>query len=397
MKQLIRISFDTLVNSVFFILFCIVLTVLVDDNILSIFTLTYPIQLLPSILKTVFATGPNILKEKHGRDDDVFSALTVGIIITVLIFFILLLNIDNYINFMNGNYIDKKELVSFFIIEIFFQTILGYILTIFYYKSDNELANKVSLSFNLINLIVIILAALIFDNNILIILTTTILMSVYLIILLFKVYKKFIFKFNILEWIKYDLVSLVDDSLLLVGYLFSLSSAMIYGEQYSAALAFSSLITDIQWDISYSISTVAKINISKKKFNYKEHLKNSYKLIAILILSIFVMFIIAYPIYKPDLLITFSYLIFHIIDFIIYPVYRTKTCYLQLEYSIIKTNINNLINKVIRVLLSLLVTPYATVIAQLCSSLYQYFSMNILFLKHYKIIRVMLLTDNKNN
>ena len=90
---------------------------------------------------------------------------------------------------MNGNYIDKKELVSFFIIEIFFQTILGYILTIFYYKSDNELANKVSLSFNLINLIVIILAALIFDNNILIILTTTILMSVYLIILLFKVYK----------------------------------------------------------------------------------------------------------------------------------------------------------------------------------------------------------------
>ena len=390
MKQLIRISFDTLVNSVFFILFCIVLTVLVDDNILSIFTLTYPIQLLPSILKTVFATGPNILKEKHGRDDDVFSALTVGIIITVLIFFILLLNIDNYINFMNGNYIDKKELVSFFIIEIFFQTILGYILTIFYYKSDNELANKVSLSFNLINLIVIILAALIFDNNILIILTTTILMSVYLIILLFKVYKKFIFKFNILEWIKYDLVSLVDDSLLLVGYLFSLSSAMIYGEQYSAALAFSSLITDIQWDISYSISTVAKINISKKKFNYKEHLKNSYKLIAILILSIFVMFIIAYPIYKPDLLITFSYLIFHIIDFIIYLVYRTKTCYLQLEYSIIKTNINNLINKVIRVLLSLLVTPYATVIAQLCSSLYQYFSMNILFLKHYKI-------NNKGN
>lgn len=390
MKQLIRISFDTLVNSVFFILFCIVLTVLVDDNILSIFTLTYPIQLLPSILKTVFATGPNILKEKHGRDDDVFSALTVGIIITVLILFILLLNIDNYINFMNGNYIDKKELVSFFIIEIFFQTILGYILTIFYYKSDNELANKVSLSFNLINLIVIILAALIFDNNILIILTTTILMSVYLIILLFKVYKKFIFKFNILEWIKYDLVSLVDDSLLLVGYLFSLSSAMIYGEQYSAALAFSSLITDIQWDISYSISTVAKINISKKKFNYKEHLKNSYKLIAILILSIFVMFIIAYPIYKPNLLITFSYLIFHIIDFIIYPVYRTKTCYLQLEYSIIKTNINNLINKVIRVLLSLLVTPYATVIAQLCSSLYQYFSMNILFLKHYKI-------NNKGN
>ena len=102
------------------------------------------------------------------------------------------------------------------------------------------------------------------------------------------------------------------------------------------------------------------------------------------------MFIIAYPIYKPDLLITFSYLIFHIIDFIIYPVYRTKTCYLQLEYSIIKTNINNLINKVIRVLLSLLVTPYATVIAQLCSSLYQYFSMNILFLKHYKI-------NNKGN
>ena len=165
---------------------------------------------------------------------------------------------------------------------------------------------------------------------------------------------------------------------------------MIYGEQYSAALAFSSLITDIQWDICYSISTVAKINISKKKFNYKEHLKNSYKLIAILILSIFVMFIIAYPIYKPDLLITFSYLIFHIIDFIIYPVYRTKTCYLQLEYSIIKTNINNLINKVIRVFIIFISYTLCYSDSSIMLFFVSILFNEYLFLKHYKI-------NNKGN
>ena len=58
---------------------------------------------------------------------------------------------------------------------------------------------------------------------------------------------------------------------------FGLSNALEFGEKYAIALNFVALITDTQWDAFDSISTVAKIDISKKKFNYKEHRKNAYK------------------------------------------------------------------------------------------------------------------------
>ena len=151
------------------------------------------------------------------------------------------------------------------------------------------------------------------------------------------------------------------------------------------ALNFVALITDTQWDAFASISTVAKIDISQNNFNYKKHRKNAYILLGILLTTILLMFIILYRLYELNLVITLIFLSFELINFIIYPIYKIKTCYLQLEYSAIKATTNKIIVNVLRMIMSFIKTPFCTGLGQVYSSIYQFISINIMFNKNYEI------------
>ena len=152
-----------------------------------------------------------------------------------------------------------------------------------------------------------------------------------------------------------------------------------------AALNFVALITDCQWDSFNAIQTVANIDISQEKFNYKEHIKNAYKLLIILLSSVFLMFLLLYHSYSLNMKLVLIYFGFEFVNFAMYPIYRIRTCYLQLEYSSIKTTVNKTIASVFRFILSLLPTPFCTGIGQVCSSIYQFLSINMMFGKNYKV------------
>ena len=152
-----------------------------------------------------------------------------------------------------------------------------------------------------------------------------------------------------------------------------------------AALNFVALITDCQWDSFDAIQTVANIDISQEKFNYKEHIKNAYKLLMILLSSVFLMFIFLYHSYSLNMKLVLIYFGFEFVNFAMYPIYRIHTCYLKLEYSSMKTTVNKTIASVFRFILSLLPTPFCTGIGQVCSSIYQFISTNVMFEKNYKV------------
>ena len=97
------------------------------------------------------------------------------------------------------------------------------------------------------------------------------------------------------------------------------------------------------------------------------------------------MFVCLYGFYDLDFKITMIYFGFEIINFIMYPIYRIKTCYLQLEWSALKTTTNKIISSILRMIMSLLKTPYCTGIGQLCSSIYQFVSVSIIFKLYYKV------------
>ena len=109
------------------------------------------------------------------------------------------------------------------------------------------------------------------------------------------------------------------------------------------------------------------------------------KLLGVLLTTTFIMLLISYKFYDLDLKITLIYLSFELVNFIIYPVYKIKICYLQLTKLAKEVTTNKIIAGIVRFLLSLLKTPYCTGIGQVTSSLYQFLTINSMFSKNYKV------------
>ena len=358
---------------------------IVDKNLINIFTLTYPLQFIYYILKSIFSTGANINKEKDNNKNAVMSGMFIGTIVAIIIFLIILINIDNYIIFMNMDVNIYKTFTIYSVLQLFVCLEFAMILNKLYYEEKNSLANKYSLIFNLLNFILLIGTSLITKNQITIITVTLIPLALFTIYIYVKNNEKFKLQLDIIKCIKYDSTELFNNIAFFLIFLFGLSNALEFGEQFSLALTFVALITDTQWDTTDAIVTAATIDISKNNFNYKEHRNNAYKLLGILFLTSLFMFVCLYGFYDLDFKITMIYFGFEIINFIMYPIYRIKTCYLQLEWSALKTTTNKIISSILRMIMSLLKTPFCTGIGQLCSSIYQFISVSIFFKQNYNI------------
>lgn len=379
MKRLLRIGFDLSLLSFIPIISWFLLGIIVDKNLINIFTLTYPLQFIYYIIKSIFSTGANISKEKDKNENAVMSGLVLGTIVSIIIFTVILLNVDNYISFMNMDISTYKNFTIYSILQLFICLEFAMMQDKLYYEEKNKLANKHSLVFNLLNFILLIGTSLITKNQIIIISTTLIPLAIYTLYIYIKNGNKFKFNINVLKCIKYDSVELFNNIAFFLIFLFGLSNALEYGEMYATALTFIALITDTQWDTFDAIKEAATIDISKRKFNYIEHRNNAYKLLGILFGTSLMMFAFLFRFYDLDFKITMIYFSFEIVNFLIYPIYRIKTCYLQLEYSAFKITSNKIIASILRMFMSLLKTPFCTGIGQVCSSVYQFITVSIMF------------------
>ena len=77
MKRLLRISFNNAIFSFIPVLSWMMLGIVLDKNLANVFTLTYPLQFIWSIMRGMFATGANINKEKDKKEDAVLSGMTI--------------------------------------------------------------------------------------------------------------------------------------------------------------------------------------------------------------------------------------------------------------------------------------------------------------------------------
>ena len=385
MKRLLRIASNLAIFSFIPILSWFCLGLLVDKNLVNVFTLTYPLQFIFALLKSIFATGANISKEKDKDKNAVLSGMTAGTVVGLVIFGLFAINAKKYVEFMNMDFEIYKEFAVYSILQLYIQLVFSFVLEKLYFDGEEKKANKYCIQLNLLNFIVLIITAIFTKNKMIIAGITLMAIFVYVLVVAIKQYKKFKFELHIIKYIKYESVEIANNILFFLIFLFGLSNAMEFGKKYTVALNFVALITDTQWDSFEAISTVAKIDISKNEFNYKEHRNNAYKLDVILMVTTFIMLLISYGFYKLDLGITLIYLSFELINFIIYPVYEIKTCYLQLTKFVKEITTNKITAGILRFFISLLKTPYCTGIGQVTSSLYQFFTVNIMFNKNFTI------------
>ena len=128
MKRLLRISFNQAIFSFIPILSWMMLGLILDKNLANVFTLTYPLQFIWQIFRSVFGTGANISKEKDKKENAVLSAMTLGIIIGFVVFGFIVINIKNYIEFMNMDYNIYKEFAVYSVIQLYIQLIFSFVM-----------------------------------------------------------------------------------------------------------------------------------------------------------------------------------------------------------------------------------------------------------------------------
>lgn len=382
MNRLLRISFDTFLTSVTPILGWFLLGILVDKNLINIFSLIYPMQFVVSSIKSVFGVGANISAIRDNNKNSVFSGVVLGSIIGLIILGTIAFNIDGYISFMNMDIQIYQTFAIYAVIQMFLQLLFQLSICKLYYENKNKRANKYSFWFNFINFSSLVIMSIITKQQKVIAIVSLSVTAIFIIFMLFRTLEKTKFQINIKNCIKYDSVSLFEELSMFVIYLFGFKNAFNFGEKYILATSFATLITDTQWDIASAVKTVAQIDIAKKDFSYKQHMLNSRKLTYMLIISTFIMGLILYPSYQTDITATLIIAGIELICIYMYPIYITKLTYLQLEYSAIKATVNKQVANIFRILCSFLPSPFCTAIGLAIAVVYQLISTHYMIRKN---------------
>ena len=383
MNRLFRISLDTLLMSTIPILMWIVLGIIVNKDIANVFTITYPIQFVTSLLLAIFGIGPNVNAAKNKKERLVDSNIILGIIVGMTINILLCINVDRYLNLMSMQVNIYKNFCIYSFTLMYFQFILQMVCQKLYYINKNKKSNRISIIFNIFNVLMITLFSAVCKEQTITIFTTLIIDLIIVLIILIENVKFSIGKFEIIKNMKYVSNDIFDRLGMFLIYFLGWKNTLEFGNIYLVAINFETLITDAQWDMSYSIITAATIDSSKNELDYNKSIKNSYQLIGTLLTSTFIMGTLLYFYYRPAILLTAIFVGIQVVDLLLSPSVWIKKQYCQINYSPKFVTTNECIGKLVRIISSFLPTPFCTYIGQVFNMLYQFIMFNIILKNKY--------------
>ena len=389
MKQLFQIGLDLALASLNPIISWFMLSLILDSRLINVFSITYPLQFVWLMLRDIFGVGANLVSIKVRNSKIVDAGIFTGLIFSGIIFGLVALNIDKFIIFMNADPSVYRDFCFYIMLQLWIQLVFCIILDKLYYQDKNKIANKYSLTFNLLNFIVFIGASFLTKNSKIIISATLLTIFAFTLFVFIREVRRVSFRFNILRSIKINSMDFGENLILFFVYLFGIGKAFSFGEEYALAITFVTLITDIQWDVATAIQAKAKIDITKKRMNFPKSYKNSYALIFVLILSSIIAFVSMKNFYDLNLGISIIFVIIEYLAFLLYPQYRLKLDFIQLKFSAkIATFIKSsaMAFRLLLVIVFSPITPFALSIAQVSAQLYQVIFVNLVFSRRYKIL-----------
>ena len=389
MKQLFQIGLDLALASLNPIISWFMLSLILDSRLINVFSITYPLQFVWLMLRDIFGVGANLVSIKVRNPKIVDAGIFTGLIFSGIIFGLVALNIDKFIIFMNADPSIYRDFCLYIALQLWIQLVFCIILDKLYYQDKNKIANKYSLTFNLLNFIVFIGASFLTKNSKIIISATLLTIFAFTLFVFIREVRRVSFRFNILRSIKINSMDFGENLILFFVYLFGIGKAFSFGEEYALAITFVTLITDIQWDVATAIQTKTKIDIAKKRMNFPKSYKNSYVLIFVLILSSIIAFVSMKNFYDLNLGISVTFVIIEYLAFLLYPQYRLKLDFIQLKFSAKIATFIKSSAMAFRLLLVIVfgpITPLALSIAQVLAQLYQVIFVNLVFNRRYKIL-----------
>lgn len=391
MKRIFKIGIGLLIHSIIPVLTWIVLShVLGDVRISNVFSITYAIQFIVSILKHLFATGANIRKEKEGDTNAIWNGILFGTIFSITIFSVLLIFVNKYIVFFGQDATFYSVYVSYGISLLLLQTLFSFIIEKLYFEDKENLANIHMFSFNIASLLILILLVMIIPNIKIAMLVTLTILLIYIICLYIWQFEKFKVDFSFIKNFRYESANIVSSIFMLIIYLFGFKIAFSAGQEYLTALNIIGLCTDTQWDMLGAISTIAKVDISKNRYNYKNEVKNAYIYTSIVVVSSIIMAIILTQLNDVVIKIALIFLTFQVVDMFLFPYKTILSVFTQLDYSPTLNTIISFSLKALRTLLSVvIISPYCTEIGQITQGVLSFLIFTLIRVYKFKVV------DNK--
>lgn len=370
MKRLLQISLDTLLSSIMPIITWMLLGFILTKEISNVFSLTYPLQFIYLLFVSLFGIGPNITEQKLKKENVVSSNLLFGTIIVGLFTILIVFNIDEYIRIMSMDVSVYHNFGIYSVIQIYFSFLIQIFSQKLYYENKNNSANKMNITYHLLSFSSIIIFSIIAQSEMYAIVVSLIIQFL-MICYVFVLYFRFS-KWNIcfIDNVRFTSFGLLDNLSMFLIYGIGFGNSFSYGTKYLNAINFEALTTDAQWDVLTSVDTAARIDLAKDQFNYRETIKNAYKLLVLLIGSILLMNFILYWYYTPDLGILIILLLVQILDMLIYPLTALRMGYLQVNMNSKKINFYYLISRIGRLLCSFIPSAFCTYIGQIFSGVY---------------------------
>lgn len=367
MKRLFKIGSGIFIHSVIPILSWIILSyVLNDERISNVFSIIYAIQFIQLIIKNLFGSGANIRKERENNTNAIYNGIFWGTIFSSMIFAILLIFVDEYITFFGLEVQFYRIYVIYGISLMYLQVLLSLIIEKMYFEYKEKKANILLFTFNLTAFLLLIFLNLIIPNTLIALLLTLGVLLVYVACLYIWQFEKFKIDFSFFKNFKYESANIVQSMFMLFIYLFGYKNVFFLGEKYLIALNIVTLCTDTQWDMLDAITTVTKVDVSKKKFEYKKILSDSYIYTSILVISSIVMTFILVLTREVVIIPCLIYLIIQMIDMFLYAYQIIMSNFIQLEYSPkVNTFIQLTLLGIRTIIATLLISPYCTELAQL--------------------------------
>ncbi|MBO5394721.1 MAG: hypothetical protein J6A28_02315 [Clostridia bacterium] len=396
--RLFRIGGGLFIYSIVPILSWIVLSFIKGDpRIENVFSITYPMQFVYVIVVSMFATAANIRANKEQDYNQIYSSAFWGIVFSVCIFLIPTIFVDEYIVFFGQDAeFYRKYVIYCFLLNII-QTIFSFVIEKMFFEDKDKKANLHLLAFNLANLALLVISSLIFSDFVISMIVTLAVLFVYIVVLICFECKKFKIDFSFFKNFRYESANLISNIFMFLIYFFGLKNAFCAGQEYVLALTTVGLCTDAFWDALQAISKIAKIDLSKKRYNYKQELKNSCLFTGIVMLLSCAMTIALSLINGAILSIVLIYLSFQIFDMTTEPFKQIMSTYTQLEFSPRLNTIINFVFKVVRVALSVfIISPFCTEVGQIAQCILLLGSYIILRGVKYKVVEGKLTLKNKD-
>ena len=136
-----------------------------------------------------------------------------------------------------------------------------------------------------------------------------------------------------------------------------------------------------------AVSTVAKVDISKGRFEYRKQLKESNIFACVIVFISIAMTLILSVFYQARIDIVLIFLAIQVVDMLLDPCINNLSVFTQLEYSPLLNTILTVLAKLIRTPVSIFIlSPYCTEIGQIVQGVLLFISLLIVRIAKYKVV-----------